>query len=371
MTKSTTLRFPLAAALFLCAAVPGSLIGQEEYRLGGSRVALYNLAGEVEVVRGEGSEVVVEVARGGADAGRLSVATGRIAGAETLRVIYPDDRVVYRNANRGLNVTVRVRGDGTFLGGRGGGDRVRISGRGSGLEAHADLTVRVPRGVEIAVHLAAGEGNARDLAADLSFNTASASIDVAGVVGDVSLDTGSGSLTVSGVNGDVIADTGSGPITLDGISGSALTADTGSGSIRLGDISVARVRVDTGSGRIAGSALSAEEVVLDTGSGRIEVQDLAAARISCDSGSGAVRLGLAADVDRLLVETGSGAVAVTVPAGFGAALELGSGSGRVSVDVPETRVAEAKRRYFRGTVGDGEGRVVIETGSGGISVRPN
>ena len=332
---------------------------------------MYNLAGVVEVVRGEGSEVVVEVARGGADASRLSVATGRIGGAETFRVIYPDDRVVYRQANRGFNATVRVRGDGTFLGGRGGGDRVRISARGSGLEAHADLTVRVPRGVEIAVHLAVGEGRASDLTADLTFNTASASIDVAGVEGDVSVDTGSGSLTISNVNGDVLADTGSGAITLDGISGSVLTADTGSGSISLGDVSASRVTVDTGSGRIAGRALSAEEVVLDTGSGRIDVQGLAASRISCDTGSGAVRLGLATDVDRLIVESGSGAVVVTVPAGFGAALELASGSGRVSVDVPRARAAEAKRRYFRGTVGDGEGRVVIDTGSGGISVRPN
>lgn len=371
MTKSTTLRFPMAAALTVCAATPGALIGQEEYRLGGSRVALYNLAGAVEVVRGEGSEVVVEVARGGADASRLSIATGRMGGAETLRVIYPDDRVVYRDGNRGLNVTVRVRRDGTFLGGRGGGDRVRIAARGSGLEAHADLTVRVPRGVEIAVHLAAGDGSARDLAADLSFNTASAGIDVAGVVGDVSLDTGSGSLTVSDVNGDVSADTGSGTITLAGISGSALTADTGSGTVYLGDVSASRVTANTGSGRITGRALSAEEVLLDTGSGRIEVEDLEAARISCDTGSGAVRLGLAADIDRLIVDSGSGAVEITVPSDFGAALELDSGSGRVSVDVPETRVAEAKRRYFRGTVGDGEGRVLIETGSGGISVRPN
>lgn len=371
MTQSTTLRFPMAATMILCAAAPGSLIGQEEYRLGGSRVAVYNLAGVVEVVRGEGSEVVVEVARGGSDAGRLSVATGRIGGAETLRVIYPDDRVVYREANRGFSATVRVRRDGTFLTGGGGGDRVRISGRGSGLEAHADLTVRVPRGAEIAIHLAVGEGRAGDLAGSLAFHTASASIDVSGVEGEVSLDTGSGSLTISDVNGDVFADTGSGAIALQGISGSAVTADTGSGSISLGDVSASRVTAETGSGRITGRALSAEEVVLDTGSGRIAVEDLDSARISCDTGSGAVRLGLAADVDRLIVESGSGSVVVTVPAGFGAAMELGSGSGRVSVDVPQTRTAEAKRRYFRGTVGDGEGTVVIETGSGGISFRPN
>lgn len=385
MTKSTTPWFParflnaspvlpasmqLAATLLLCAAAPGSLIGQEQYRLGGPRVAVYNLAGEVDVVRGEGSKVVVEVARGGSEASRLSVATGRIGGVETLRVMYPDDRVVYRGPHRVPSATVRVRSDGTFYGGRGGGDRVRISGRGGGLEAHADLVVRVPRGVEIAIHLAVGAGSARDLAADLTFNTGAASVDVAGVEGNVNVDTGSGALTISDVAGDVIADTGAGAITLEGISGSALTADTGSGSVFLGEISASRVTADTGSGSITGRDLSVEELLLDTGSGRIEVEDLDAARISCDTGSGAVRLGLVADVDRLIVDTGSGGVALTVPSDFGAALELSSGSGSVSVDVPRTEVADAKRRYFRGTIGNGEGRVLIETGSGGISVRP-
>ncbi|MYJ18978.1 MAG: DUF4097 domain-containing protein [Gemmatimonadetes bacterium] len=78
---------------------------------------------------------------------------------------------------------------------------------------------------------------------------------------------------------------------------------------------------------------------------------------------------VAEDVDRLMVDTGSGSVVVAVPAGFGAALDLSSGSGRVSVDVPDVETVESKRRHFRGSVGDGDGRVVIDTGSGGITLR--
>lgn len=365
MTKSTTSRFQpgflatstlllLVAALGLGAALsdrgsPTALAAQEVHRLDGPRVAVYNLAGEVEVVPGNGSQVVVEVSRGGADASRLSIETGRIGDGEALRILYPDDRVVYREGGRSSNTTVRVRRDGTFFGGRGGGDRVRISGRGGGLEAHADLTVRVPRGVEVAVNLGVGEGHVRDLEAGVTFRTGAGAVDVADVVGRVGVDTGSGAVTISNVMGDV-------------------SVDTGSGSVGLEQLTGSRVSVDTGSGRIQGRGLAAEELVVDTGSGRIDLQEVSAARISCDTGSGSVRLELAEDVDRLMVDTGSGSVEVGVPARFGAALDLSSGSGRVSVDVPDLEAVVSKRRHFRGSVGDGEGRVVIETGSGGITL---
>lgn len=388
MTKSTTSRFHLgslvlAATPFLVAPaapvavapdpiVHASVAAQEIHRLDGPHVAVYNLAGEVDVVRGEGSQVVVEMARGGSDRDRLSVETGRIGGRETLRVIYPGDRVVYRERGRFSNTTVRVRADGTLLDGRGGGDRVRISGGGGGVEAHADLTVRVPRGVEVAVYLAVGQGRAHDLeGGGLTFKTGSGGVGVANVTGPVYVDTGSGAVTISDVRGDVTADTGSGEITLRGILGGEVDADTGSGRVTLEDISGSRVTVDTGSGRVMGSGLAVGELSVDTGAGRIELDGLDVARILCDSGSGSVHLGLLADVDRLVVDTGSGGVAVEVPAGFGAAMELSSGSGSVSVDVPDKEAAVAKRRYFRGSVGDGEGSVVIDTGSGGISVRRN
>lgn len=366
MTKSTTSRFQaglLAASVLLlpaipwapAGAVPGTVVpaplaAQEVHRLNGPQVAIYNLAGAVQVVSGNGSQVVVEVSRGGADASRLSIETGRIGDHETLRVLYPDDRVVYREGGRGSNTTMRVRRDGTFFGGRGGGDRVRISGRGGGLEAHADLTVRVPQGVEVAVNLGVGEGRVRDIEAGVTFRTGAGNVDVADVEGRVDVDTGSGAVTISDVRGEVNVDTGSGSVVLEQLTGS-------------------RVSVDTGSGRIGGRDLTVEELVVDTGSGRIDLEDVSAARIGCDTGSGAVRLDLTEDVDRLMVDTGSGSVVVAVPAGFGAVLDLSSGSGRVSVDVPDVEAVESKRRHFRGSVGDGDGRVVIDTGSGGITLR--
>lgn len=385
MTKSTPSRFhlgsfALAAALFLVTplgpaagtlgpSASSSPSAQEIHRLDGPRVAVYNLAGAIEVMRGDGSQVVIEVMRRGADRDRLSVETGRIGDRETLRVIYPGDRVVYGEGGRSSSATVRVGPDGTFLDGRGGGDRVRISGRGGGLAAHADLSVRVPPGVEVAVYLAVGEGRAEDLGAGLTFRTGSGRVAVAQITGSVNIDTGSGAVTISEVRGHVNAETGSGNIALQGISGGEVTAETGSGHIALEEITGSSLRAHTGSGRIRGQALAVEELSVDTGSGRVELDRLEAVRVNCDTGSGSVRLGLASDVERLVIDTGSGGVTVEVPSGFGATMELSSGSGSVSVDVPGREAAVVRRRYFRGSVGDGEGRVMIETGSGGITVR--
>lgn len=344
--KAAGLAGTLAVAVLAASTVP-TAAAQEVHRLSGREVAVYNLAGEVEVVAGDGPDVVVEVTRGGPAGQRLRIETGRAGGRESLRVVYPDDTIVYRRLGRSTS-TVRVRSDGTF-GGRGGGERVRISGRGSGLEAHADLVVRVPRGGSAAVRLAAGRARAAGVVGDVEFDTWSGHVEVVDVAGNVDVDTGSGNVTLSGVEGVVSADTGSGSVEMDGVSGAKLT-------------------VDTGSGRVEGRDVAVEQLLVDTGSGRIRLDELVASDVECDTGSGSVRLGLLSDVDRLVVDTGSGGVLVEVPDGFGAEVELDTGAGRIDVEAP-ANVSRSKRDHFRGVLGDGRGKVVIDTGSGGITIR--
>lgn len=338
----------LATAVWWAAA--GSAAGQERRDLGVRAAAVYNLAGRVAVVPGNGPNVVVEIARGGAAADRLRVEVSRVRGRESLRVLYPADRIVYRRT-RGSTTTMRVRGDGTFFGGGRGGREVLVSGRGRGLEAHADLVVRVPAGGDVAVYLGAGEVSARGrLEAGVSVATGAGGVDVEGVRGDVSVDTGSGRVSVRGVAGRV-------------------RVDTGSGAVRVDDVTGPSLEVDTGSGAVEGSGVTAETVRVDTGSGRIRFDGLAAPRVECDTGSGSVHLSLAADVERLLVDTGSGGVTLLVPRQLGAELRLDSGSGRVRVDAPGAVIDVSKRGYLRGTLGDGVGRIVVDTGAGAVRVR--
>lgn len=326
---------------------PQLVEAQEEVRLQGQDVAVYNLAGEIEIVSGGGSDVVVQVMRGGGDADQLSVETIQVDGRETLVVRYPDDRIIYSEMGRNSRTQLRVRSDGTFGdGGRIRGDEVEIRGSGRGLEAWADLRITVPSGKELAVYLAVGEAEATDLTADLLIDTGSGRIRAFGITGNVDLDTGSGSVVAEGIRGDLNIDTGSGSVRVADVEGDDVMLDTGSGGVEANGIRASRVEVDTGSGEISLSAVSSPDVYLDTGSGRVEVD-------------------LLQDVNDLVIDTGSGSVVIRMPAGVGAEVEVDTGSGGIDVDIP-LEVRQVRRNYIRGLLGDGRGRIRVDTGSGSV-----
>jgi len=332
----------VAAALI---AVPVG--AQEVERISGRSVAVYNLAGQVEVVRGSGADVVVRVMRGGADASALSIQTGEIRGRSTLRVIYPDDEIVYEDMGRGSNTSLSVRSDGTFSdGGNNRGDRVRIRGNGDGLEAWADLVIEVPAGRDIAVYLAAGEVSADD------------------IEGDVSIDTGSGPVTATAITGSLNVDTGSGSVVARGIEGD-LWVDTGSGRVEVSDVYGDEIEIDTGSGSVTGEGLNSEVLGVDTGSGSIQLEGVTAADVLLDTGSGTIDVELLSDIDSFDADTGSGSVTVRAPAGLGASVEIETGSGGIDLDFP-VEVRSIRRDHVRGSIGDGQGNMRIDTGSGSI-----
>lgn len=327
-------------------AVQASL---QEFRVSGAHVAVYNLAGAVHVVPGTGAEVVVSVEPRGADAQRLSVESGRIRGAQTLRVRYPSDRIVYRDMGGNSRTRVRVRNDGTF--GHGSflrGEQVDIRGSGSGLEAWADLTIAVPPGQRFSLYLGTGATEVRDVEGDLVFDTQSGSVESGGTSGPLVIDTGSGSVRVDGAAGDLEVDTGSGNVTVEEVTGEQVLVDTGSGSVR-------------------GSGIRSESLEVDTGSGRITLLAVDAADIMVDTGSGSVELDLAADIDNLEVDTGSGGVTLRVPGDLGARFEADTGSGTIDVEIPIDEDIR-RRTYLRGTLGDGRGSILVDTGSGSIRV---
>ncbi len=334
-------------ALVVAALVAAPVAAQEVERIPGGDVAVYNLAGRVQVVRGSGSDVVVRIDRRGDDASELRVETGDIGGRMTLRVIYPGDEVVYPEMGRGSSTTQSVRPDGTFGDGDGGrGDRIRIRGAGSGLEAWADLVVEVPSGSRFAMYLAVGE------------------IEASEVDGDVRLDTGSGRVAATDMSGSLDVDTGSGSVTVRGVDGD-LRVDTGSGRVDVSDVVAYEIRLDTGSGGVTGAGLTAELLNVDTGSGSVELGEIAAPEVIVDTGSGSVDVELMTDVDLLEIDTGSGSVTVRAPVDLGAMVEIDTGSGGIDLDFP-LEVGSVRRDHVEGRLGDGRGRLEIDTGSGSV-----
>jgi len=302
------------------------------YRLTGGAYAVYNLAGRVDVVAGDGSAAAVEVAPDGRDAASLRVATGDIRGRATLRVIYPGSEIVYPALGTGNSSSLRVHDDGTFGDGGSGGHTVRIRGNGSGSEASAAVTVHLPRGTSLDIHLAVGDLTVRNVEGNLSLDVGAVTTDVDGVQGNLSLDSGSGSVKLARVRGDEIS-------------------------------------LDTGSGTIIANAIAAREFSLDAGSGGVSVNGLAAERLSLDTGSGDISLALDSDIERLSLDSGSGDVTIYAPPGLGARLTADTGSGSL-----EVRLAMSDRQQdedgMRGTIGDGRGQITIDAGSGDVRILP-
>jgi hypothetical protein len=347
------------ACLFVLTVAPapdGAAQQPQRFTLSGDDVALYNLVGGVTIEPGSGS-VGVELTRTGRDAARLRVEQGEIDGRQTLRVIYPDNQIAAPSLERGSSTTLRVREDGTFGDGdewRGGrprrererGRRVDIRGLGDGLNAGADLRIRVPAGQRLAVFLAVGK------------------VSVANVNGTLRVDAHSAPVAASGVKGELTIDVGSGQVQVTQGEG-VLSVDTGSGTVEVSHFQGRDLSIDTGSGHVTGTEVKADQVTVETGSGDIELTGTTTPTLSLETGSGTVRADLRSEVRSLTVETGSGDVVVTAPATLDVEVEIETASGDIESDFP-LQVTRHARDHLVGRIGSGRGRISVETGSGDV-----
>ena len=67
------------------------------------------------------------------------------------------------------------------------------------------------------------------------------------------------------------------------------------------------------------------------------------------------------------METGSGDIAIRAPASLAGEVEIETSSGDIETDFP-IQVTRHARDHMVGPIGDGEGRVAIETGSGDVKL---
>ncbi len=340
--------------------LPATAAAQQRVTLAGD-AAIYDLAGQVRLQAGSGSSVTVDVRTAGEDAGKLKVVSGAAGAWQVLRIVFPDDDIVYPAMGQYGTNNLDVRENGTFgdasfwkeEGGAGGESltsaathRVRITGDGSGLRAHADLVIEVPAGKRVAVFLGVGRVDAENVDGRLRVSTSSGDVAFTGVRGTTNIGTGSGDVRLAQVTGDVSAATGSGDVTVQGVRGGSVVLRTGSGDVTGSTLVGTRLDVDTGSGDVKVGGVSAPTCILRTGSGDI-------------------RVGLTGSPETVRVSTGSGDVTLALPEGMGAKLRASSGSGDINHSLPVTLVRQ-REGLLEGTLGDGRGTLEVSTGSGDI-----
>jgi DUF4097 and DUF4098 domain-containing protein YvlB len=343
---------PLLTLSFITTAA--SAQQPERYTITGSEVAIYNLAGEVRVEPGSGS-VTAEVTRGGADAAKLKVAQDEIDDRQTLRILYPSDRIQYAQLSEGSSTQLRVRENGTFNDDNNRdedekprGKRITISNRGGGLDAHADLKVAVPTGKRVAIYLAVGKVSVTNVEGELWLDAAAAPVTTSNTRGELNIDVGSGAVQVSDARGELKVDTGSGAVSVSGIRGETVSVESGSGDVTASDI-------------------RSNELSVETGSGNIEVTRLIAPQLTLETGSGSVVADVQGELWNVNVQTGSGDVSLKLPPNIGANVDIESSSGDIETDF-SVSVTRHARDHLTGTIGDGRGKIAIETGSGGIKL---
>jgi putative adhesin len=329
------------------------------------RFVVENLSGSMRVVPGKGDRVIA-VATIHAESEELaravrfeSVTTGRPRAERdmpTLRVRYPldDDSILRRPGSRHVTLLVLPKWLSGVI------TKLEYDGRHVGVDDHqgvliyADVEVQVPaREIEAIFRNFFGKLDGSDLEGRITFDTHGGDVSIGKSRGHLVADTGSGDVIARGIEGNLRCDTGSGSCRIDNFQGEDLTCDTGSGDVMVQGVKARRLRGDTGSGAIHVGSADLEEFVADTGSGDVSLEASSVARlrsIKADTGSGDVTLKLGP------------------AASFEAIADQGSGDivNRYGDAVPIVHHKELIG-YRRG---DGAIRIVVDTGSGDLTLAP-
>ncbi|MGD9546033.1 MAG: DUF4097 domain-containing protein [Candidatus Krumholzibacteriia bacterium] len=382
MTKLDLMRSARRAGLvlvLLAGVGTGSVLAQD-YSFDSDELTVHNMIGRVVVTQAEGDRFEVRVDVRGEDAGQglveMVTEEGRKARLAVKFPIDQEDDYVYPELGRNSKTTITYEDQGdhggswlkkVFAGMT--GKRVTVRGHGRGLEVWADITVAVPRGAFLTIENRVGAVSAADVEADLVLDTGSGSVEAANITGDLVADTGSGPVTLTGVRGEVLADTGSGSVEIRDAVGDEIKADTGSGSVFVEGLEAATVLIDTGSGSVQADQVVCRKLTIDTGSGGVKARGIEAEAALIDTGSGSVVLQL----DRMgegeyKIDTGSGSIDLVLPGDASARITADTSSGGVHNEFEGAEIGHLDRDEMELVVGGGEARVILDAGSGSITV---
>jgi len=353
-----------------------------------AEIRLANLAGRVELVRGEGKELVVDAtvhaeASSAAETQKLLdgmkwVRAKDSKGRDEWALSYPVEKYQSYHYPQPAKGETSFWSSLSFLGGSHSaatyrGERVRIySQPRSGVPTlYADLRIALPAGSQVAVRNVVGAMNGTGaLEGTLGLDTGSGGVTLASYSGRLSVDTGSGNVVVGTAKGETKIDTGSGDVVVRSLVGNG-SINTGSGNVTVESLSVGKLALGTGSGDVTVKSGDAGKVIADTGSGNVKVLGVELEELVADTGSGNVVLRSSlAKTKKVTAETGSGNVHIV--AGPNASFDVDSdqGSGELRVRYEDAVLRRSGRKVVGAKRGDGRTAIHVETGSGDCVISP-
>jgi DUF4097 and DUF4098 domain-containing protein YvlB len=250
------------------------------------------------------------------------------------------------------------------------GDRVVVRvvyprGRHTGSSG-TELHVRYPARRSLEVHTVSADVQVESPAGRVASHTVSGNVQVQGSPLEVEVNTRSGEIELDGNTNRLNANSISGNVNVDGSVRGEAHVNTVSGDIRLGG-AVGTLSVHSVSGNIEANSV-ATSAEAQTVSGDIAITARALTG-EYNTVSGGIRLvGRPASGRTLEVSSHSGEVALHLPRGAGAELEITTWSGEINVDVNGARILNSSRREREIRLGNGGPRVELSTFSGMVRV---
>ncbi len=137
-------------------------------------------------------------------------------------------------------------------------------------DAKIDLTVEVPKSLDVKIDDGSGSIFVTDLARNLKIADGSGSIEIRMTAGPVSISDGSGHIELADITGNLEVKDGSGKINIDRVRGNVRIVD-GSGSMTIRDID-GSLTVTDGSGSIEISDVTQNVFIKEAGSGILDIE---------------------------------------------------------------------------------------------------
>jgi len=201
--------------------------------------------------------------------------------------------------------------------------------------------------------------------------TSDGSVHIANIEGTVDARTSDGSIEIKGIKGDTKLKTSDGRITCTRVEAGTLDVHTSDGGIKLEDMNAKTCTARTSDGTITLTTVRADSLDLHTSDGSIRCHGIAAAEMKCRTSDGSVQIECAADAPNVIdatISTSDGSITFTAPPGLSAVVDASTNDGSVNTALPIT-VEGKVGKSLRGTIGNGEGRLILKTHDGSIHIR--
>ena len=220
-------------------------------------------------------------------------------------------------------------------------------------------------------------GSSGDITLNIRIPAGMPSLEVKTLSGDISIknvnpeqlniNSTSGDIEISHVKADRLKlNTTSGDITVNRLYSADMEVHATSGDVKFDDADVGSFHLQAASGDFSGRRVKGNSMAVGTGSGDVEL-DGCLERYSVRTGSGDVELRVEVGAKEIRVGTGSGDVELDLTALESTEVTVSTGSGEATV----YSAGGVKHQVTRGTstVGSGDCKVHVSTGSGDAEVR--